>query len=391
MQIIENGRLLYPLGMYGTPRSEDEWRRWHDIGIRLIACNTREQLDIAAEHGMYAWAHLPMIVHTTEDEKKLRDAVDGLKDHSALLVWQSPDEAIHHAAKVTGDPSPVYEPWYMTLEDQATWRDQLNAVVEGLLRGTAILRELDPTRPLWLNDTTEANRDCRARLASSFDIMGFDSYPVGRLEKPPIDVFGHYIDNYRQTAPGCDIWPIMQAFAWSIIRPWYEEAYPTRKQIRFVAWQSLARSVNALFWWGSHLVEYGGEFLNLVHDTIAEIHEVNDMLLGHDLPSVRVDTHYLRGESIRGFGWVARRVGDRVVLAVINEDPWYQNAVISGLDQAGIDDPNDLQPLTPYDAESQRLDGQRLIDTGHPPDRFVQLDGGWHIPVESHGVRIWTT
>jgi hypothetical protein len=388
--IIENGRRLFPLGMYGTPRDETEWQTWYDAGIRLIPCGTREALDNAARHGMYGWAHVPMCVNNADDEKKLRDAVNELKDHPALMVWQAPDEIIHHASKVTGDPSPVYEPWYMNPEDQATWRQQLDTVVTGLLHGSEIVRELDPERPTWLNDTSEANRDCRARVASAFDIMGFDSYPVGRLEDPPIDIFGHYIDNYQEAAPQCEVWPIMQAFAWSTIRPWYTEAYPTRTDLRFGAWQSLTRGVSALFWWGIHLNE-PGPFTDLVYQTIREIHEVNDLLLGHDLPSVQVQTHYLRTAPVRGVNHVARRCGDRVLLALINEDPWYHNAVVSGLEEAGIDDPNDLHPLTPDDGKSQRLDGQRLIDTDNPPDQFIKLDGGWLIPVETHGVRVWTT
>jgi hypothetical protein len=373
---MESEMVLFPLGMYDMPRNDDEWRTWHEAGIRLMPANSPEKLDLVAEHHMLGWARVPMIVNTTEDEKKLVEAVERVKDHPALTIWQAPDEPIHFAGKLVQGEGPIYEPWYLSPEEHEAWMGNLGAVVDGMLAGSEIIRELDPTRPIWLNDTAGCHRDARARVADAFDVMGFDIYPVGKKNQP-LELFGRIIDAFREDAPKCDIWPVQQAFSWSLIKDGEVEQYPTRDELRFIAWQSLTRGVTGLHWWGVRHVEPGHPFLDLVLAVAKELQGLNDLLTAPDLKPVNVRTHYLRFPPALGVNRVARRANGHVLLALVNEDPWYHNAIVSGLDEIGVDDPNDLEPLTPD-------------DTTPGYEGFTRVDGGWVIPMEGHAVKVWT-
>jgi hypothetical protein len=179
----------------------------------------------------------------------------------------------------------------------------------------------------------------------------------------------------------CEMWPVQQAFSWSLLNEKDSEAFPTRSDLRFIAWQSLSRGSTGLHWWGIRHVEIGHPFLDLLWPVVRELHQLNDLLLGEDMPGVQVRAHHLRMPPVYGLTRVARRVGDKRLIALINQDPYYQNAVVSGLDEVGIDDPNDLRPLTPDDAKSHRTDNER----------FTRIDGGWVIPLAGHTVRVWST
>ncbi len=376
MKLTRDGKQLFPLGMYDMPRNDDEWRIWHDSGIMLMPCGSRERLDDAAEHGMMGWARMPMIVTNSADEQTLRERVEAVRDHEALAIWQGPDEPIHFASKVplkTGHP--VKEPWLLSDDNRAALKSQLDTVVDGMIRGAEIVRELDPTRSIWLNDTAGTYRDALAGVASAFDMLGFDMYPVRDPVGDPMNLFGRIIDEYARCAPRAEMWPVQQAFSWHLINESVNPAYPNPRELRFIAWQSLVHRATALHWWGVRHVEQHDPFLDLVTDCIAEIHGLNDMLLGTELPGIEVNTHYLRNPAIMGVSRVARKADDgTTLLALVNEDGYRHNAVVRGLESAGIDNPNDLRPVY-----------------SEGDDQFHQIDGGWVIGIDGYSVRVFTT
>ncbi len=153
--------------MYDAPRTEQEWNAWLDAGVRIMPGNKRERLDLFAERGVHGWMRLPLIVNTSAEERELRDAVESIRDHPALALWQAPDEPIHHWSKYPREGGrPVREPWYLSSGERAEWRRQLEDVVVGMIRGAEIVRELD-ARPIWLNDTPLAHPECRERASTA--------------------------------------------------------------------------------------------------------------------------------------------------------------------------------------------------------------------------------
>ena len=355
----------FPFGVYDKPRTDDEWRSWKAAGIDLMPCGSRERLDLAGEHGMFGWARMPLVVNDSASERKLRDAVEAVMDHPALAIWQAPDEPIHFASKHPPDGRPLKEPWTLSDEDRAEWQARLDTVVNGMARGAEIVRELDPTRPLWLNDTAGADRDALARVSTAFDVVGFDMYPVGRAPEQPLPLFGRVLDDYATCAPDCEVWPVQQAFSWSLLNDVDAEAFPTREELHFIAWQSLTRRVTGLHWWGIRHVAPDHEFLSLLWEVVSELSALRDLFLGADVPGVQVTTHYLRMPPILGVGHLARQTGDRLLFALVNEDPYMHTAVVAGIDPSG---------LWPVVGEGGAIH---------------RTDDGWIVPIDGYGVRVF--
>ena len=126
-----SGRCAFLLGLYQLPNRPDPWRLAREAGFQVINLPpATEEFNKAHEHGLYGWTALGSISPQRQaaDEARIRKIVTTLKDHPALLFWETEDE-----------PS-------------FTWKKTGPRVPPETIRETyRFVKSLDPRHPLYLN------------------------------------------------------------------------------------------------------------------------------------------------------------------------------------------------------------------------------------------------
>jgi hypothetical protein len=108
--------------------------------------------------------------------------------------------------------------------------------------------------------------------------------------------------------------------------------YPTREQLRFMAWQSVVHGVNGILWWG---LSHNPEKSNLWHDVVAVVKEMNEYAaaLNGASDTLKLDLKYHdTGHSLdRGLEWIIKQAGQEGLLAAVNADPNPVDVTVDGL------------------------------------------------------------
>ncbi len=375
MVLTRDGRKLFTLGMYERPRTDDEWRTWSEAGINLVCCRTNGDLDQADEWGMFGWVPVPLVLAADDDGSSLAAKVDELKGHPALAAWEAPDEVIWHTHKQETNWA-TKRLWSLERDALAKVDARLDALVQGMRRGTEIIRRHDPGRPIWLNESG-CNQGTLARCVPYLDIVGFDGYPIPTRPEKPIHHLGIDTARFRAVAPGRDVWMVQQGFSWNHLgeRDDLDETepgiYPSREQYRFMAWQAIVRGATGLLWWGSAFEDRPAPHLGDLMSIVAEFKGLHELLDGGEIISVRAeaDTRSYPATSA-GISHMARRAGDRTMLVLVNEDPCEQDAIVTGLDWV---DPREMRPV------------------GWQPPEFARVQDGYVTCMDPYEVRVYVT
>ena len=371
--ILKGNEAVFPLGMYEQPRSAGERREWRDAGINLLCCHNEDELDAAQAAEMMAWVPVPVITKDAHGEDVLVEKIESLKDHPAVVAWEAQDEAIWNACRLE-DGKVTTRIWEQAPAVRDDLRARLDAVVEGLGRGSSIIRGLDPGARIWLNEACKSDQGTLARCLPFLDAVGYDYYPIpeGPAEGRLMHLLGGYTDRYRRTAPSKDVWVVEQAFSWSNIRPesGRPETYPAVDEYRFMAWIAIAHGATGLLWWGSAHEERPAPFLRDLMEVVSELKSVQPFLTAGDVPRVRATPDEGQSPPVLGIRTVVRRRGDDTLLALINEDPYQHDVVIRGVDWAGPGDFNSLP---------------------EPSSDLAESSDGLFTRMEGHEVRIYLT
>jgi hypothetical protein len=361
----------FPLGIYEQPRDARESRDWKRAGINLLRCGSNGELDRAQELGMMGWVPVKMVVRDDPEASALAETIKSMRGHPALAVWEAPDESIWEACRLASTGKVTTRIWSENSDVRRNLRGRLDALVEGLARGSRIVRKLDRGRKIWLNEACKSDQDTLARLLGSVDAVGFDYYPIprGEAEGRSMGLIGRYTDRFRRTAPNKEIWVVEQAFSWSSIRPesGRPQAYPNVDEYRFMAWDAIAHGATGLLWWGSAHEDRPAPFLEDLMAVVSEINQLQPYLVAGNAPRVRIGAEPRQNPEIAGVTGLVRRSGPGTLMALINEDPHENDVVVRGLDWASAED---FTPLTP----------------GH--SGFASTTDGWITTMKGEEVRI---
>jgi hypothetical protein len=371
MFLRRDGKTLFPLGLYDRPKDRSEWQACRDAGVNLVRCASREDLDEVAEYGMLGWVNVPMVLADDDDGAALGERIDSLKNHPALAIWEAPDEVIWNAWWDTKIPRRI---WQESPETIAEKKQKMDGVVRGLARGTAIVREHDPSRKLWLNEAALSPLDIVARCAAYIDVIGFDIYPIGVFEDnfaQPSQIMGLDIDRFRAAAPGKEFWMVEQAFSYPDLGEGFgylPGGFPTLNQTRFHAWQAVLHGTTGLLWYGLGTAKRPAPFFDDLMKVISEVNSVMEFMDAGPIPGVTGAAHHSWRPSIMGCSCVAKRSEGKTFVMMINEDAHAVDMFVSGLDS---------------------IDYSSLVPIYEPSSDLTPLDGGLITPMEGHETRIY--
>ncbi len=369
MILTRDGRSEFALGMYELPRDESEWRRWSESGINLVQCKSRDELDLAHDYGMLAWVAVPMVVTDDDGEAALRSTVEALRDHPSLAVWEAPDESIWRTV------------FFGQERARRLWREPEDRVAEvlrrraellaGLARGSAIIRDLDPGRKLWLNEAMGCDFDTLTRCLPYLDVVGGDFYAVPSSERRSLNLWGPMLDRFHRVAPRHELWSVQQAFSWSTLveGDGGEPTYPTREEARFTAWQVMMHSATGVIWWGSAYEDRPAPFLDGIMEVASELSGLHPFLTTETRRSVSIRIEEQVQPRILGVSGGVYDADDQPMLALGCEAPRGHEILLSGFDG----DPNEMTQVVPAS------------------EPFVRLRDGWATKLQGYEVRVYVS
>ena len=211
----------------------------------------RAVLDAAAMQGLHCWVYLGELpdlppraagTQASTREQLLARVTTTLRDHPALGAYKGVDEP------------------------RNPFRGQDWIRPDGLVRAFRRLKALDSEHPLVL---IQAPRSTVAQLSPyrpAFDITGADIFPIAYppglhsdLPNRDISVVGDVTRKMVRAAGGKPVWTTLQ-IAWSgtvtsARRPNVVPRFPTRHELRFMAYQAIVAGARGLMFFGGHLTQ----------------------------------------------------------------------------------------------------------------------------------------
>ena len=285
--ILVNGERVFPIGIYHIPKSEEPFRELAEAGFNLVRCDSKEQLDKAHENGLKVWVSLGDGLDLSKDrearEKQVRERIAELKDHPALMIWESMDEPAWTWKK----------PW------------QARASAEGLAEGHKLVKELDPGHLLWINHAPRNTWKTLAKFSQNTDVVACDVYPVisedidadktyaimpngeqTDLADQTISCVGKYIDKLKKAAGGKQaVWLVAQGFAWDNEQNPDNPRYPTYEEMRFMAYNAIIHGVNGILYWGTYSMPQPSEHWSNLKKVVRELADLSPVLASPAIPS----------------------------------------------------------------------------------------------------------
>lgn len=352
-------RREFVLGTYQPPNGPDGLRAAREAGFNLInRPATREAFDEAHAAGLRVWSALGSLPDTgrAEAEARLRATVSALRDHPALLFWETEDEPTF----VWREPDRI-----------RTSAAQINATA-------AVIRQLDPAHPLYLNQAPTNLVSTLQAYNPAADLVATDIYPVipagiresyalwpdgrqGDFADNTLGQVGRYADKMRQVAgPGRAVFMVLQAFAWEMLRDKDRNPahvlYPTEGQLRFMAWQAVVHGVNGLIWWGLSYTPAEAPLWPRLRTVVRELASVGEALAARPVRVPIPVQYHDTGHSLdRGLECQVRPLGPggrELLVIAVNADPNPVRATLGGFRANSVWEPRFGAPGAPVTGAS---------------------------------------
>jgi hypothetical protein len=331
------GRREFVLGLYQVPKHDGALREASEAGFNLINRSpARAAYDEAHALNLWGWSALGSLPPTNraEAENRMRQTIETLRDHPALLFWETEDEPTY----VWKEPMKLRTP-----------ASQINDTA-------AFIRKFDATHPLYLNQSPTNLVSTLQAYNPAADIVATDIYPViphgiresyalwpdgrqGDFLNDTLSQVGQYADKMRTVAgPNRAVFMVLQGFAWELLREKDRDSamvlYPNARQLRFMAWQSVVHGVNGLIWWGLSYTPSEAPLWNDLRTVARELSQVRAALAASPAKLPLKITYHDTGHSLdRGVEWLAKPLGREMLLIAVNADDNPVDATFDGLNR----------------------------------------------------------
>jgi len=335
----KEGQRLFPIGFYEMPAEDAKLKAMAESGVNLVRCHSRADLDRAKAAGMMGWIPLPLHKGATD---ALREAVEAVKDHPALAVWEGPDEIVWSFTAFSGLEKTVgikgADWWNQTPVAVQYAEEQARRIMPKLREAIRAVRGLDKNRhQVWFNEAAGSDVKFVRQYIDYVDITGCDDYPV-RQSSRDIARVGSVTEYWKQVGRGKPVWMVLQAFSWSDLNRGGEPsvpAYPSFAESRFMAYDVIAHGARGILYWGSHYVKEAPDFIESALALTSELAALQPFLVAPEETSARatlIETDDMR--QSKGVRITVRRSGREWLIILVNEDDRRHMGVeVSGLDQ----------------------------------------------------------
>jgi len=334
--IMVHGKPFFPIGCYNPPQGTT----YHELakaGFNLVQCDAKiSELDKAHDAGLKVWisslaGELDFSNDADRKKTRIREKVDALKEHPALLVWESRDEPA----------------W--------TWKEPAKPAVPaaGLTQGHEFLKSLDKNHPIWINHAPRNLVKTLIKFSRGTDIVSCDIYPIipcgiremyaiengfqGDLLNQTASAVGEYTRKMRKVA-GADrsVWMVLQAFAWEATREADEQdsskiLYPTYEQLRFMAYDAVINGANGILFFGTHTLNRQSPLWSDLKRVVKELSDMSHVFLTTTL-DVKLHVEYTElGYSMDTvLEFLVKDYKGKVYIVAANTSPYPAQVTVSG-------------------------------------------------------------
>ncbi len=431
--LVVDGTRLFVAGLYENPKDDAVLREAADAGFHLVhAAAEADALNRLAAHNLYAWINTGSCIDLSENEdaraEELGKLVDAAAAHPALLVWEVPDEALwnvwYGAILWRGGEEPdLLAEKIKDLQDEAE-RERLTSKLErsralhrtgqyleseqladelwsdlgqtsprpglglanaperaarmrqGMIKGRALMRGLDPAHPVWMNHAPRNQVAQLAQFNEAADIVGCDIYPVPEsprvghsdLRDRTIASVGAYTRRMQEAAPGKPVWMVLQGFGWGDIQPDQPPEVreqlrrPTRAETRFMAFDAIVHGARGILYWGTAYIEKDSPCWRDLLAVVTELKDLQPVLAAPDADaaiSFACDETF--GSVDRGVAVLPKQVDNSLWLLLVNEFTAPLTGTLRGLETS-----ENLRYVERYSGEEYTVNGGALRLTVPP-------------------------
>lgn len=363
--ILIDGKRTFIIGSYYLPKSETPYKELADNGfnyVRLTAEKT--ELEKASQNNLLGWISLGVIneASETKDAERLSKIINEHKDNPAILCWEIADE-------------PAY-----------TWNSAEPRIKPELMKKTYdFIKQLDNEHLIFTNHSPVNLISTMQKYNNSTDLVAVDVYPVvphgitptyallqdgmqGDLLNPYISQVGEYVDKMKKVVNNSKpIFTVLQGFAWEMLKPEAERTeamikYPTYKESRFMAYNSIVHGASGILYWGWGYTPQPSEFMDNLYRVTTELSKMQNILSSKNVPmNIKKIYHELGNSVDAGVETIFKKMDGNYYLIAVNSDKNRVKVTLEGLQNFG-----EVKVLT----EDRKL----LIEDGNLTDTFEPFD-----------------
>jgi len=218
------------------------------------------------------------------------------------------------------------------LTDEPMWR---GVALENLLASYEIIKEIDPYRPIWINEAPRGALNDLKKYSAAADIWGVDIYPVpspsnhsALNDKGPTSV-GKYtqisIESVEMRKP---VWMALQGFAWGALPASSRKLkiYPDEKQSCFMAFDCIVNGAQGISYWGTQFID-DSSFWNVLFNTTEKLAMLSGVIV---LPEIQQGKITSDNCAIR---FCAKENAGNVYIIAVNESATEVDVKFRGLSE----------------------------------------------------------
>jgi len=369
--LTKDGRRLFPIGFYELPQDDEQLKAMAEAGVNLIRCGNKENLDRVKDLEMMGWVSLPIHQGVTDN---LRQQIESVVDHSALAVWEGPDEiawnftAFSHLWRK--DRIGVFEhegEWWMQTPLVINYSEEkAKEIMPNMREVIQLVRSLDKhNRQFWINEARDSDLKFVRQYLDFIDITGCDDYPV-RAGSYSAARVGISTERWKQVGRGRPVWMVLQGFSWSDLEEHSDEvAYPTFAESRLMAYDCIAYGARGILYWGSSYLKSTGceAFRESLYALTSELEKLQPFLIAPEEKYARISVIEGRRRDEPptlpelGVRMTARRTGRDWLIILVNED----DKIHMGVEVSGLDDLNGMDFVLLYGDETATINRGELV------------------------------
>ncbi|MBU7004181.1 MAG: hypothetical protein HXS50_01345, partial [Theionarchaea archaeon] len=285
--IMHNGKPFFPIGIYHYPKGlplEPRLEELSRAGFNTVLSgltSSIEFMDKAHEFGIGVLPTLGwnMILDPGGEETKkayLREHIERLKDHPALLGYEAPDEIA----------------W---VDFESLKKPGQN--LEALLKGYEFIKSIDPVNPIWMNHAPRNNVEYLKSYSEAGDILGTDIYPVPDGNRhsdldQSLNCVGQYTEKLDRVGEGRPIYMVLQGFSWDDLPPIgsRDSPQPNWIETRFMAYDAVLHGANGIIYWGMAYTEIGDAIWEHLKRIASELRDITPVILDSTRMPMELDS-----------------------------------------------------------------------------------------------------
>jgi hypothetical protein len=344
----KDGRRLFPVGSYYTPRDDAALKEMVDAGFNLFNCGSKAELDRIQKFGAQGWIALPMAQGLTPEFKKLVGSVAG---HPALALWEGPDEVVwgftansrlYKKLKVYHTPGAWKK---LTPEAMQYAKRQSEIIMPNIHNCISYIRSMDPHNlQVWINEAENSDMAYVDQYMDAVDITGCDIYPIktkpldSARPRKEMQFIGRSARRWNVISEGKPVWMVLQAFSWpelAVVEPEHALgrplAYPSFDETRYMAYDVITNGTRGVLYWDMRFLT-SEPFRQSLYGMARELNALQPFLTTDPQP-IKVSTYLPEKDNNNQVAYTARQYGRDWMVALVNESDTTQMAtLVEGLD-----------------------------------------------------------